>query len=227
MTAITIGVCVGLLAIPANALLGSSRIINRMASVEALYSNNVDLDSPPSTKIKVLYENRWYMIDATDGESILAALEKARASPNHSLPPIPNECRKGNCLTCAARVIPSSSKKKLGQIYHVEDGLNPQLSQEIHKNGYILTCSSFVSSTENNNKGNEEDGQALALEIGCHDKAWAYTFSDRHSSIDAENIRMASRARAIRKASEQNVRKWKQQTEQNMNLNLDGTLDEP
>ena len=155
--------------------------------------------------VEIIYENKTYHIQAIKGESVLSALERARASPDPNiripLPPIQHECRRGNCLTCSGRIVSSKddirerysniddsekdkfslSPSKYSNLIRGEDGLNPFLSKEIESAGFVLLCSSYVV------------GEGLRIEIGCKEEAWDFIYAGKMTGHEAEFDRTAVR----------------------------------
>ncbi len=180
------------------------------------------------------HENKISTISIHKSETILHALERhqsqSKSNKLSSLPTLPHECRKGNCLTCAAKLIsqpppqPPLSKTKQNQnqqesnndypnnknsIKTVDDGLSPYIKDLITKKGYVQTCCSYVI----------EDNVWLELDV-CHD-AWDFIYDhhDGEDGIDSdmiigrgERIRNEARAKCIRLADERNVQRWAEKT---------------
>lgn len=175
----------------------------------AATSSSPPEDSSIKIPIDIIYENKLYQIQAIKGESILSALERARASPDPNiripLPPIPNECRRGNCMTCSGRLLCSATRElresnvatlpldkavtktyrfstcddENGSLLRGEDGLNPYLSKEIQTAGFVLLCSSYVV------------GEGLTIEIGLKEEAWEFAYTGKMTSEKAQSIRVA------------------------------------
>mmetsp|Transcript_9900 Transcript_9900/g.12544 ORF Transcript_9900/g.12544 Transcript_9900/m.12544 type:complete len:230 (-) Transcript_9900:6-695(-) len=162
--------------------------------------NDHDTQSKESFHLLHLtYENQSTTIDVKESETILSALERNRAHNSDplllSIPSIPQECRKGNCLTCAACHIAPSNKKA---IETKNDGLAPRISDLVNKEGFVQTCSSYVT------------GEGLHLELGVCDDIWKKVWKNNE---EGERIRNAAMAKTIRLSNEKNLHRWHQKTE--------------
>jgi len=75
---------------------------------DTYFFNEPTISQNEKIPLDIIYENKLYQIETLKGETILAALERARASPDPKiripLPSIPHDCRRGNCLTCSGRL---------------------------------------------------------------------------------------------------------------------------
>jgi ferredoxin len=148
-------------------------------------------------------------IDALQGESILAAMERHQVSTKLGvLTDPPSECRRGNCLTCTAAAtlkapeIGIEGKRTLSMALRSDDGLSPSLSEWVARRGYVLTCSTYVV------------GPGVAVELGVNHDAWQDVYKNR---LEGEATQLAARkafARVIRKNAERNVDEWRRGTEQ-------------
>mmetsp|Transcript_6966 Transcript_6966/g.14028 ORF Transcript_6966/g.14028 Transcript_6966/m.14028 type:complete len:356 (+) Transcript_6966:135-1202(+) len=142
--------------------------------------NNNDNGYP----LRIHHEGRVATIYVRENEPILQAMERqslkplrTTASPSPSslaLSNVPNDCRRGNCLTCASRIIPPSSNKSEDDVdgdgkgcqprivANVNNGLSPVMASHLQKSNYILTCCSYVT------QGKEcaDDGDTTKTEIG-------------------------------------------------------------
>jgi hypothetical protein len=67
------------------------------------------------------------------------------------------------------------------------------------RNGYILTCCSYIT------------GPGISLEIEQNEQVWERVYKSRFDNI--HEIGMEVRARQMRKADERNVGKWKKSME--------------
>lgn len=151
--------------------------------------------------VEVIYENHKSIIFVPKNESILSALENAKIGKTLCLSTLPFECRKGNCLTCVGKIIQNSKEtdfslninKKLSLVRQEEDGLEPNLSDEIKNSGYVLTCSTYVIN----------DG--LTIELGRKDEVWDYVYRDRIINSQQEQVRNDASASAITSFNERNL----------------------
>lgn len=198
---------------------------NTDTSHTSTFNSNVQIP------MNIIYENKSYKIQAMKGESILSALERARASSDPNiripLPPIPHECRRGNCLTCSGKILCSTKSKKdyndsdvlspssssnvsqsENNLIRGEDGLNPYMSKEIEMAGFVLLCSSYVV------------GEGLTIEIGCKEEAWEFAYYGKMMEDEAKLVRTAAAAKSVRLAAEKNIPKWTKQTEQTLKKTL-------
>jgi len=149
---------------------------------------------------EVTYQNRKSKIFVQKDESILSALENAGISKTLCLSTLPFECRKGNCLTCVGKIIQDPEEtSNMKYLVTQEDGLEPNLSEEIKNSGYVLTCSTFVN------------GDGLKLELGLKDEVWDYVYRGR--IMESEQIRRDAFASAITSYNVLNVPLWIEQTE--------------
>ena len=148
--------------------------------------------------VEVSYDGRSCKIQVRPYETLLAAMERNGAADRLSLPSLPSDCRRGNCLTCSGRHVEGSKK---ASIVRGDDGLSPHMSREVNKAGYLLTCSSFVV------------GDGLKIQLGENDSVWKAMYKERLEDERAVHIGRAAKARVIRRAAENNVPKWTKQTE--------------
>lgn len=148
--------------------------------------------------VEVSYEGRSTRISVRSDETLLSAMERSGAADRLSVPSLPSDCRRGNCLTCSGRHSPNSNHESL---VRGEDGLSPHMSRQVKKAGYLLTCSSFVV------------GDGLSIELNQNNDVWNAMYQERIQDEMAQYIGRAAKARVIRRAAESNVPKWKRQTE--------------
>ena len=71
-----------------------------------------------------------HQLDVRESEPVLVAAEKAGLLPASS-------CRRGNCLSCAARVID-------GAPFSLQVDENTALCEEAHSEGLVLLCSAYA-----------------------------------------------------------------------------------
>jgi Ferredoxin len=156
-------------------------------------------DNEETFTIKVTHQNKTMTIPISPNEPILQALEKQDLQDKLSLHSLPQDCRRGNCLTCSGRLL--SGNRKDVQVN--DDGLSPSMSDRISKKNLVLTCSSYV----------KNDG--VHLELGVCDDAWREVWGGSQPWVDEEGeiIRNDAVARAIRMNDEKNLNKWIIKTE--------------
>jgi ferredoxin len=165
-----------------------------------LHSNEEDDDHDKNTfTIKVTHQNKTMTIPISPDEPILQALEKQDLQDKLSLHSLPQDCRRGNCLTCSGRILSGNAK----DILMDDDGLTPSMSDRISKKNLVLTCSSYVKS----------DG--IHLELGVCDDAWRELWGGSQPWVDEEGeiIRNDAVARAIRMNDEKSLNRWILKTE--------------
>ena len=147
--------------------------------------------------VQVAYEGRVCNIQVRSDETILAAMERTGAADELSLPSLPYDCRRGNCLTCTGK---HSANRQTSSIEFGEDGLSPHMSKEVRKKGYILTCSSHVV------------GDGVSLELGLNSDAWTDMHKNRLEEEPMPTIGRAAMAREIRRNDEKDLRRWAAET---------------
>lgn len=141
--------------------------------------------------LTVQYEGSSLDITVQPGESILSAMERQSLHHKLNINDVPSDCRRGNCMTCAARCRDRSS------LVQDDDGLSPYVSSTIQAQDYILTCQSYV----------KESG--AIIELNENHNLWKMVYQER---FPYEKAARYSMAKAIRKSAEKNVEKWKEQT---------------
>jgi ferredoxin len=151
----------------------------------------------PAFRATVVHDGRACEVDAYLGETILAALERNGIMDRLCLPFLPSDCRRGNCLTCAGKVLSGNDA-----IVRGEDGLSPQGSEELKRTGYILTCCSYVVA----------DG--AQIELDAKNEVWGDMYQARFTSREAEQTKRESVAHLLRLRAESNVPRWKAETEE-------------
>jgi ferredoxin len=187
-----------------------------------LYSSNSaqqsDSFEPPfvaptlGTTITVSYAGQACNITVGINESILAALERQSTfiqSHLTALPDLPSDCRRGNCLTCAASLMweenDDSPFLDTEFIHTQDDGLSPAMSEMIANKGYILTCSSFITP--------QRSAPAMRLELGVQEDVWKEVYRDRFTTAESQLTAQAAMARVLRKSAERNLPDWIRATE--------------
>jgi len=193
---------------------------SRQSSVRGYaLQNNDDLDDiikeEDGHDVQIYHQGIQYTIFVRRNESILEALE--RQTILVPLSHIPHECRRGNCLTCSAKVRSSKSTNSEDKTststpqYHtnilanIDNGLSPMVSSELAKSDYILTCSSYVT------------GAGVVLELDQNDKAWDLIYRKRIHNIDTERLVLEAQAKLLRSVDEENINKWKVKIEEKVN----------
>jgi hypothetical protein len=152
--------------------------------------------------VQVSYEGRSCPVMVRSDETILAAMERSGTADQLSLPSLPHDCRRGNCLTCTGRHGVKSATEAV-QLSADGDGLSPYLSEQFQRRGYVLTCSSHVVA------------EGVSLELGTNEFAWRDLYQTRLEQDATERQQMGREvlARAIRKRDERNLSRWAAETE--------------
>ena len=166
--------------------------------------------------LTVSYGGQSCEITVLPEETILAALERqSQHLKSHltALPEMPSDCRRGNCLTCAASC--SSQEQQLTAHITVRDGLSPVMSKLVADKGFVLTCCSYLTQSS-----------GLQLQLGTNHQLWmdVYASPGRFTTHDAQLAARTAMARVIRKSAERNVEQWALETERV--LRTDGRLNE-
>jgi ferredoxin len=161
-------------------------------------SSSSSSSSSQEYSIHVSYEGRSCEVPVREDETILSALERSGTADKLSIPSLPSDCRRGNCLTCSARHVENSEEVSL---VRSEDGLSPYMSKQVEKSGYILTCSSHVV------------GEGLKLELGEHQKAWDDIYRLRVEGESAKVAGWRAMAKTVRMSDERNPDRWVVETE--------------
>ncbi|CAM9238845.1 unnamed protein product [Chrysoparadoxa australica] len=106
-------------------------------------------------EVEVRLGEETRMIAVRPGDSILTACELSQL--RH-----PYDCRRGNCISCAGRFTPSSSRNLETYIVGPEGGKDPEtfLCDEAKDEGFFLACCSYPV------------GPGLVLELGTSGEAW-------------------------------------------------------
>lgn len=158
----------------------------------------------------VTYEGRSCEVDAYPDETILNAMERNCVMDKLCLPNMPADCRRGNCMTCAGRILTGDGDKdKDGNapkdaqlVQRGDDGLAPYASGIIQSSDYILLCSSFVT------------GDGLRIELGEHSRLWEEMYKTRFVDEEAEGTRLETVAKVLRLRAESDVPRWTAETEE-------------
>lgn len=151
-----------------------------------------------SYSVKLTHQSKTINVQIPSNQTILQALESQNVKDALSLPDLPQDCRRGNCLTCSSRIL----QNKKGVVLQ-NDGLSPSMAQRIENENIVLTCSSFV----------KEEG--IHLELGVCDDVWRemYGSSVPYEDLEGERIVQDAVAKAMRLAGEKNFNKWVVTTE--------------
>ena len=152
----------------------------------------------------------------------------------HGLPNLPSDCRRGNCLTCAAQrvvVVPQPQQQNSNRgdtILFQDDGLSQPISDLVTSRGYVLTCSSYlqtmVDSTTNNKTDNTTTTTTptprLHLLLGQHDELWNVVHSSpgRFTTEETQLAARAAMAKVIRQYDERNRQEWMDATKRALQL---------
>ena len=94
-----------------------------------------------------------HQLRVPENEPLLTAVERAGLLPS-------SECRRGRCLSCAARVLE-------GAPFSLRVDGCTALCDEAHAEGLVLLCSAFAV------------GPGLELELGCESDAWDTQYRKR------------------------------------------------
>jgi len=149
-------------------------------------------------QLVVTYQGQSCEVDVYPDETILAALERNGVMDTLCLPTVPAECRRGNCMTCAGRLLGENND----QLLRGEDGLAPYVSDILQSSDYVLTCSSFVK------------GDGLRIELGQNSDLWEKMYHDRFVSREAHKTKLETVAKLHRLRAESDVPKWTAETEE-------------
>ncbi|GFH61863.1 hypothetical protein CTEN210_18339 [Chaetoceros tenuissimus] len=159
-----------------------------------------------SYSVKLTHQSKTINVQIPSNQTILQALESQNVKDALSLPDLPQDCRRGNCLTCSSRIL----QNKQGVVLQ-NDGLSPSMAQRIENENIVLTCSSFVK------------GEGIHLELGVCDDVWRemYGSSVPYEDLEGERIVQDAVAKAMRLAGEKNFNKWVVTTEKMLVNNND------
>ena len=154
-----------------------------------------------SFRLVVSYEGQKCDLDAYPDETILAALERSGVMDKLCLPAIPSDCRRGNCMTCAGRLLGDAN---LSQVLRGVDGLSPHVSDILQSSDYVLTCSSFII------------GDGVEIVLGENSKVWDEVYHRRFTSDESRTTTLETIAKLYRLRAERNVPKWTLETEETL-----------
>mmetsp|Transcript_20858 Transcript_20858/g.30881 ORF Transcript_20858/g.30881 Transcript_20858/m.30881 type:complete len:248 (-) Transcript_20858:129-872(-) len=187
--------------------LGHSRIADRNINAHPSEGRRkrmfaLPFDSPDEFYIlTVCHEGMTGEILVHRNETILAALE--RQSDILCLTQLPFECRRGNCLTCAGRVVECDDVTKAGSkenILQVEDGLPPHTSEQLRSSDQLLLCSSYLT------------GSGVSIVLG-NDYPKNHVIWNSGGQQERQRTKLAATAKLFRLQAEQNLQQWKEDTE--------------
>lgn len=150
--------------------------------------------TPLTQTLKVSYEGQTHEIPIGPEETILEALENIQSIDAN----MPSDCRRGNCLTCSARVV----RDDHSHLQRGEDGLSPYISEFIEQKGYVLTCSSYVK------------GEGVQLELMANNNIWKKVYQQRLQQPEMQVIARNAMAQTVREHAERHVPEWTQETEE-------------
>ena len=102
--------------------------------------------SPRSWDVTLLQNGERHVLSVPEDQPLLTAVESAGLGRN-------SECRRGNCLSCAARVVQASP-------FSLRVAGDTALCDEAAALGMVLLCSSYVV------------GEGVELALGCEAEAW-------------------------------------------------------
>jgi len=156
--------------------------------------------------LQVIHQGRKTTINVHEDEPILQALERQSTIADDgdqislALSHIPHECRRGNCLTCASKIVESptiTNQTNNNLVVNVDNGLSPTIASELTKSGYVLTCCSYIT------------GPGVVLELDQNNEAWDVVYKQRLCDGDTKQVALEAQARLMRRVDEENVEKWK------------------
>lgn len=105
--------------------------------------------------VKLHRDGAVHTLRVPDNVPVLHAVEAAGLLPG-------SDCRRGNCLSCAARV-------RCGNPFSLRVADDSALCEEAHVEGVVLLCSSYVS------------GPGLELDLDADELAWDIQHRKRFS----------------------------------------------
>jgi ferredoxin len=170
-------------------------------------SKDAAADRSIAIRVREEDDEPYRIVTVQPGETILAALE--RSGRKGFLLSAPSDCRRGNCLTCAAKIMEGGGGIRMangGRLDASASGLSPAAAQYLADRSLILTCSTRVVVPQDD----ENDGSSsttLALQLGQCDDAWQGVYVDRLYEGEPA-FEHAVRARGLRIAAERNVPAW-------------------
>lgn len=184
-------------------------IDNTNASLRAVVSNSRPEDDTIAYPVTVRHQGHVATIHVRENEPILHALERQSITTSLGLSNIPHQCRRGNCLTCAAHLTSSEEEEEDEEEStnynnniqaNVNTGLTPSIDRELTSNNYILTCCSYIT------------GPGITLELEQNEIVWDRVYRERV----VENmgvLGMEMRAKQKRGVDERDVGRWRKRME--------------
>lgn len=174
-------------------ILSKSQIFTRLHQSASNSNTQETQDTVSKVKfysVKLTHQSKTIDVQIPSNQTILQALEQQNVKDLLSLPDLPQDCRRGNCLTCSAKI-------KSGKVSLQNDGLSPSMAQRIQNDNIVLTCSSVIE-------------QDTHLELGVCDDVWRemYGSSVPYEDLEGEQIVQDAVAKAMRVAGEKNFNKW-------------------
>lgn len=154
-------------------------------------NSNTQQEKVKTYHVKLTHDSKTISVQIPANQTILQALELQNVKDALSLPDLPQDCRRGNCLTC-------SSKLLHGKTVLNNDGLSPSQALKLQQQNITLTCCSFV----------QQEG--VHLELGVCDTVWRemYGSSIPFEDLEGEQLLNDAVAKAMRVAGEKNFNKW-------------------
>ena len=203
-----ISCCSPSLSIVASFSPGCRRTFYRRQRTTYLNHNVVTIiEDETSYPVRIHHEGHTSTIFVRNDEPILHALERQSIVASSSMS-IPNECRRGNCLTCSSRVVitvgSSGAKQNSALLANVNNGLSQTVASELTNCGIILTCCSFIT------------GPGVELELDQNDNVWDLIYR-RRICPSSTSVRLEAQARLLRRVDEDNVDTWKRKMEEKWN----------
>lgn len=150
-------------------------------------------------RLVATYEGQRCELDAYHDETILAALERNSVMDSLCLPTLPADCRRGNCMTCAGRLLGTGNP---AIVQRGADGLSPYVSELLQSSDYILTCSSFIK------------GDGVEILLGENSQLWEEMYHHRFVSEESRMTKLETVAKLHRLRAESNVPRWTAETEE-------------
>ena len=118
-----------------------------VCSMASAYGLSLPQSPKPRTwDVVVHHAGKAHKLQVPETQPVLAAVEIAGLLPG-------SECRRGRCLSCAARVI-------AGAPFSLRVASDTALREAAHTEGLVLLCSAFAC------------GPGLELELGFEGDAW-------------------------------------------------------
>ena len=166
-------------------------------------NNNKNNSNDAPFQFTVTYEGRSCQVDAYENETILNAMERNSVMDTLCLPTMPSDCRRGNCMTCAGRVLVTNDAPKGRLVSRSDDGLSPHVSDKLHASDYVLLCSTHVIANGD-----------LHIVLGENSAIWEELYTTRFTSREAETTKHETVAKLMTLRAEGNVPKWTAETEE-------------